>query len=363
MRQFLVCVCVVFAAAQSFGDTVDLTGVGSNDPVVLIDAEINGVCENDMWFRGPSPIDVGNVTISATCSPELIAFSKSNAVAVQLAPAFTATVDNLTVNMSSRVSVPVQFWIITSPQLAGTEAAAEAARDHMRDLVDGYLEDADRAYDESRAGITFENLGHIFIDDDAAWSQDMGARADGVFQGTTPVEEYVKALKAKINAPTSLSTLGTNSIDPDVLNVFVLEAASPQTRGFHISRSDGSPTGYISLRLRTDVATLAHEIGHALSLAHINFIGADAITRVAGEYCVAYGEYSYLDGVCDYLEKNLMWAGQDIARETLTEGQGMRASLNSQSFVSRPSIPSGPPRDCPDRNFHRTCPYVAIDED
>ncbi|MCZ6733136.1 MAG: hypothetical protein O7B27_11425, partial [Gammaproteobacteria bacterium] len=103
--------------------------------------------------------------------------------------------------------------------------------------------------------------------------------------------------------------------------------------------------GIILIENTAPISTLAHELGHASSLQHVDAVDFDA------------------DGNPDF-EKwtNVMSAGSDPAiTPTFTEGQAFRVNVNEISFLNAIGIRSGMTRNCAVGEHNRTCPAVTLD--
>src|SRR5207244_3660746 len=79
--------------------------------------------------------------------------------------------------------------------------------------------------------------------------------------------------------------------------------------------------------------TLAHELGHALSLNHV-------------------------DGILP--NSNLMFS-VPVARDSLTTGQGFRINMNPNSAINLNHNRSGTNRSCPDAVSDDMCPPLTLD--
>ncbi len=339
-------------------DSVSLAA-DADDPGVLVDAfysdaPYNDSCANDRKFAGPpTSLPISNAKPDGECRQEVVVFTTNKRVHVVEAPGFTtADTDTVDTALTAIVDLPVDFWYIGTPGLTPEQKSA------IDQELNDHLDDASLAFESSRAGIGFTKNSLTYIDD-LSWAQELAGIADEVFLGVASPEAFRELIGKHIGLDGA--TGPPHQADPAHLNVFVLEFAS-EARGFHISSEEGVPKGEIMMRYVPELGTLAHEIGHALSLDHVNFVGLDVVHRDIGEYCIAFGSFTYYKGVCDYEAGNVMWAGQvDALRNTLTEGQGFRASLNSLSFVNLHNYrPGDVVRNCADWQYDEQCPYLAL---
>ena len=97
---------------------------------------------------------------------------------------------------------------------------------------------------------------------------------------------------------------------------------------------DGSSDLLLVGASTNDSETLAHELGHALSLGHWND------TQPASG-------------------SNLMLSPA-TERNSLTLGQCFRTNLNATSLLNRSGIRSGPTRSCPDGTQNSGCPALTV---
>ncbi|MCZ6642090.1 MAG: hypothetical protein O7G86_05160 [Gammaproteobacteria bacterium] len=151
------------------------------------------------------------------------------------------------------------------------------------------------------------------------------------------------------------------SYDPTRLNIYYIDDATHA--GIHLRDHDGLSHNIIIVGLGFYEDTLAHELGHAFSLGHVNFWTHDdpddAIfpNGIQVEYCAEYG---YWNNHCDFETDNLMWAARE-EREKLTAGQALRVACNENSsiVVNQDHVISiTAPIDCPDWSVEGSCPEV-----
>lgn len=122
--------------------------------------------------------------------------------------------------------------------------------------------------------------------------------------------------------------------------------------GFHIRADDGKSDRMIFVSDASHADTLAHEFGHALSAAHVNFWDFDG-----KEWCAKYlpdpdttvAEDAMDDMSCEFSRRNYMWAGSDMDRQQLGEPQKQRMMYNIKSVIKEFSDAGAANElDCPD---------------
>jgi hypothetical protein len=78
-----------------------------------------------------------------------------------------------------------------------------------------------------------------------------------------------------------------------------------------------------------NLATLAHELGHALSLFGDETTGG------------------HTNGLAGFAKDNVMWGGGSVARKYLSLGQAFRFDADTRSQLNVNLVRSGPTRSCP----------------
>ncbi len=149
--------------------------------------------------------------------------------------------------------------------------------------------------------------------------------------------------------------------DDTRINVYYVDLAD--VSGVHFRAREGHSENVIVMGTGFKADTLAHEIGHAFSLRHVNFWthdDPDAATFPNGiqvEYCAEYG---YWNDECDFDSTNLMWAARE-GRDHVSDGQTFRIACNEDSALIRNGDFDPSPAqavDCPDWSTLGDCPEV-----
>ncbi len=335
--KLLVALCLVPLATSA--DSVVVSDPAVAEPVVMVDGQ-DADCLNDQFFRSASPVNIGNFQATADCPGEIYVASPDRGMKVLENPSLDAGNNVVNVTLGDPLSVPMHFWMVW-PETPGDRNATEA-------LFEYQVLEANFAYNQSMTGIQFEDPSFEWIEGGPN-HDDIVEAVDALFRGELSGADVAEVLTQV--APPNIGSL----------NVYVVNV--PEIVGFHIRNSDGSSTGLIVLGALSTNSTLAHEIGHAFSLGHVNFEGSEPVTKQYGAYCIAYGHYDYLEGDCDYHAQNIMRAGIDGPRDKFSFGQAVRMNVNDKSFINTttPSIrpTSEPRRTCPDYIFDSSCPYLG----
>lgn len=159
---------------------------------------------------------------------------------------------------------------------------------------------------------------------------------------------------------------------PEVLNIYYVhfdddyvfnmeDEYISNITGVHIRNDDGRSDRMIFVSDASHADTLAHEFGHAMSAAHVNFWDFDG-----KEWCAKYlpdpdttvAEDAMEDMACEFSRRNYMWAKSSMDRQQLGDPQKLRMIYNDKSLITEFSNPGDANKlDCPDfsNNFEKGC--------
>jgi hypothetical protein len=307
----------------------------STETVVLIDAHVpdeSSECANDM-VRGTSGLQFTNLKNSQDCEDlatdwpyrdEIVVFSVDNPVAFQDGGFPTARLwsdmknEAAVVDLGLQlVQVPVAVWVAHRDPVNATAEEIDAATADAVDIVKSHFQKANSLYNLNRAGIIFDTTV-TFVDE---WTQ-IGERPDSAFWCDTPFLH----------------------IDSSRLNVYYVPSIKGERMGYHFSESDSLPCGrnVILVDFTAPTTTLAHEIGHALSLEHTGSLPC------SGGDCSDGSEYP--ESSPPFNSYNLMWtdldSGQAEDRSLFSLGQVFRMRFESVSWLSIGNLVSEGTRMC-----------------
>jgi len=291
-------------------DQIDLNNNAAMDnAVVFLDARRASGCVNDEINRGIDIFSVGSVLSNQTCRSEVAVFSDDDAV--QLVENVTAWSDPLgdllPVNMTpDRWQPPIDVWI--------TRAALQARSQNEVAQAD-LLINTNHGGIDVLANVTAQplptNANATTIDNTAGNVWNTGACNVGAITGNPAI------------------------FTANRLNVYFVNQAFT---GWWCPQSN-----VIAIGTTAQPETLAHELGHAFTLAHTDGVDYNA------------------DGANDFPNTNIMWPG-GVGRTTFTEGQCFRMTLNPTSMLNVNGVRTvGPTRNCPDATLSSACPWVALD--
>ena len=291
--------CGVCAACGGGGpeppDTINLGAAsGSSAATVLLDGR-RASCVDDELKTGSGTLSVDNVMTPGTCSSEVAVFAEGHSMQL-LAPVSSWTDsggDVVNVAMNGLAKVPLAVWIMFPGPTREAEVALEVNR-------------AAELFDTQRCGAEFN------------------ATVTDVSQSTFDIE----LLDTTCTRSADLKKVGFQS---GKVNVYYLRTVD----GNQGQRcEDGSSDLLLVGAMINDGETLAHELGHALSLGHWN------------DTQPATGS-------------NLMLSPAS-GRNSLTLGQCFRTNVNAGSLLNRSGIRTGPTRSCPDGSQNSSCPSLAL---
>jgi hypothetical protein len=294
-------------------DTIVITGNTSNDnAVLLVDGRRNN-CVNDEVWRGSGTVAVGNLRRPRSCNSEIVVFT--NHSAMQLNETVVSWTDSSgdrvqLPSLAAPVSAPVFVWVVQAPfQTTQAQALTDVARGNM-------------LYGMMNCGIQFTVTTRDATADPQAPSnlvrrcdQASTLRTEIGFMPGQVNAYYIAEAQNQLGQPGRGAWCGSPVLVP-----------SPT--------EDDKNTILISTGL-ADNETLAHEVGHALSLGHTNTFPTIPTT-------------------------NLLSSG-GLNRNSLTEGQCFRCNVNIESAVNRLHVRVGPTRSCPDSTSIAKCPPLSLD--
>ena len=319
---------------------------GTPNPTVLLNGRrsINGCIDSTRLaavetHTGNSSIFLENMLPNDTCYSEASIFLKDRAMRLKVidstAPTWTgAPTDIVPVDMQQPpIQVPVHLWVLwpddTAPTAQqGTEDTVAAARTD--------LEEANTLYGNTQSGIQF------FMP-----------------SGSPQVRIDSRFWRATCDHVAGLALVGYAT---DQLNVYYVgyppSTELEQAHGWHCVTDNAN---VIIIRAAVKMrATLAHELGHALSLQW----HADTLTGLKDENSLpVFDPY------------NIMWGTFANCcvdpRTKLTKGQSFRTNVSEGSALYRmillgggtldTAVPSPGRSDCTEGHTSAQCPWIGAD--
>lgn len=292
---------VVACFHDSTKDKIDLVGhAGVGPATVLVDGRRGENCPDDEPSHGSRQIEVDNLLSPAHCRPEVLVFADSHAMNLQF-PVTSWTDDGndvLTVNMTGLINVPVVVWTMYG-----------ATQDNVLDDVDR----ATNLFDDERCGVEF-----------TATITDIST---ATFDPT-----LVDASCSRLTEFKNITLAdGTKAFRDGSINVYYIRTVND-------AQGEWCPEALWDSILigttRKDEETMAHELGHALSLRH-------------------WEDTQGFEG------DNLMLSLAS-PRNSLSIGQCFRSNESNASVLIRGKLRPGEGRDCPDDANSPECPRLAI---
>jgi hypothetical protein len=307
-------------------DTVTLhDNQGTDSAVVLLDAPRAGGCVGDRVSRAASQAPVGDLRPNPGCRSELGVFSDGDAVSWQEdVSVWTEGCDAADVELAPILEAPATFFLAVPDWVAIPEWGVTVDLVAKQDL-----DEANQLYDVNKAGISFgmdvRELG--VLDALALLSLIPVALRDALSVGS--VSGLVCGL------PGQLEEKGLYV--PGRLNVYYLPVP-----GTGMTCEDDRNVIFMALNAKPE--TLAHEFGHALSLA---------------------GSWGHANPVPGLSPSNLMWVSDTQPRDHISLGQVLRMNLDETSVLNVNGVRSGPERRCPAEppplSIPDDCPPLYLD--
>lgn len=310
------------------------------------------------------------------CTPEISAFSQARGMKLELR--VTDWTDRLgdkpkvEVNgANSMLQVPIHFYIAWEHSAALCNERREDfpcpdPAPSTQSLAETWLTEATMIFDSMRSGIVFDTPEITVRTSDSPIREASCANRDSVYThfgiDTATLPEAVRVFFVQLSREADING------NPIHANGWTCDAApygaNPDHTITHI---------YNDIFISTSIVnstTLAHELGHALSLQDLNQAGGDMTqpedwARELGS-CLppdpVTEQSGYLESACRYL----MWSGSPT-RSLVTKGQSFRANVNQLSAVHRHEVPGrvldtpAASRLCMDSISNITCPRVILD--
>ena len=298
--------------------SVEVSGVPSSAPRAVL-VRLAGDCTDDLptVTAGKGPLTVGDLPgAAAGCAPELAVFVQGAGLHLDANPDWVA--GGMTITASAMTVIPLNVWVVSNSAGRLDWAASD-------------IDEANRLLDENLVGMqltsaTMDETRRLAIG---------SAEAATIGQGC----DAVPGLVAK----------GPPLYEPAQVNVYFVSTVVFEEdntyRGYTCTDSPGNGNiVYVSLQRHTHT-TLAHELGHVLTLQHSN------------------------PPVSGFDQTNLMWSYLETAKEynhrsAFSLGQAYRMNVDQRSWVNRAASRGMPPRTCQDDDTRRQpCPALHIDRD
>ena len=280
-------------------DQIKLAKTGSDSATILVDGN-RSACVNDEIQRGDI-VKVGNLLPAGICNSETVVFAQENAMRL-VSPDATwtqASGDVETINLSPLLTVPLTVWLLTG---IPNDPVVNASR-------------ASQIYNQMQVGLQFSVAPTDLHDVRPSTLNEAGCENLGPLEGAYP------PLAQQLNVYYVQKVTKTDTV-----------SGVPFTYEVNGRWCENDPN--IVLIGSFAEETLAHELGHALTLAH-----SDSALQ---------------------LTTNLMFS-QSNPRDSLTIGQAFRVNVNDRSAINVNHLRTGPTRSCPDSTADSLCPSITLD--
>ena len=298
---------------------------GGDNVVVLMDsrgAAGPAGCRNDEVLRTTGQLALGNVLAANGCNAEIAVFAAANAMALSFPVWFDSATDIHTITMKPIVDVPVSVWI------ANATAWERAPLD---------MANATWIYRKNKVGVQFVATYHL-VSSDARAVATIGKSCDSI--------GWVRR-----SAWYTPNTLNIYYVEKVTLPGELAQPRWPYPPGLNCDRfGDGDIKGDANITFiggNANLATLAHEIGHAFGLVPGREGGHT--TRLPG-----------------FDPSNVMWTDsppvQSNMRSHFSLGQAFRMNTQADGRLIANGLRPGPRRACPPLTSPSDiCPPLALD--
>jgi hypothetical protein len=307
-------------------DYLRIENIADGDKVVvLMDSRVSAGgtwwCSNDEVLRTTGDLAVGTRDAAGGCNSEIAVFAAGNAMALSFPGWTNSDGDIHTITMKPIIDVPVSVWI--------ANAAAE-----VRSLLD--LANATWIYAQNKVGVQFVPTYHLVYGDPNAVAT-IGKSCDSI--------GWIR--RSAWYTPHTLNIYYVHKITPPP------ELASPGVQdvpGLNCDHfGDGVIKGDANITFiggSANLATLAHEVGHAFGLR----LGKEG---------------GHTNGLKGFDKNNVMWGGGSPTRSHFSLGQAFRMNTQADEWGGTMLIANGLrpelSRACPPLRTSDICPLLALD--
>jgi len=330
-RCSLLLICSLVCPSIAAQDSLRIQGIaGGDEVIVMYDARTATGCENDKVMRSTGDTPMGDLRSAGACSSEVAIFSENHAMALEQT-AWTDGADTLTISLRPPIDVPVSVWI------AGGTPEEEVKRHTKR---------TNELYRMNRVGVRFVFDIKNVSDNPAAVSIIMSGIDATTRDDPKCTGNIAKIQKSPFYTPKALNVYYVNLPDFRGRNCALLStpAASECPDAPNQPKGDGS-INYFGKD--ANLATLAHEFGHAFGLRPGPCGG-------------------HTDPLPEFNSRNIMTGvGGDEHRDHFTLGQVFRMNTQADRWggtvLTEKGLRPGAGRHCPPLVSGDKCPALKTD--
>jgi len=282
--------------------------IGEDKAVVMLDSMSVESCINDRVYQQTgtgNTLTLPNIQPNVDeCKSEVAIFSEDNAMYFDDSLNWAmSNNERYDAHLTETLELPVTLWIYDSSLLNTALADIEYANSNLN---------------ANKAGIKM-----VVIIQDVTGNQDALDAVNHVIEETPCYNQ--PALRR------------SDYFIKNRLNIYYVYEALPSV-GYNCGQYPNITV--IGTLAKTD--TLAHEMGHAFSLDHVDDEDYDK------------------NRIVDLSPANMMWPGS-ITRSNFTISQVFRMNINIQSIINTNGIRTGITRECIDKDISKQCPWIAVD--
>lgn len=289
-------------------DEVRFTNPSQEGNAILVDAAAGSPPWNDKDFLGS---DSSNISLRANVSGigEIIGFAHGRRPTLLEGVDWGSRAGTVTFTFEDELVIPVDIWIVKGPYNPQNETVFAQPNHALLSVYDTN----ELIWRREAGGLVLEAYVHNATSDiDASGFYDFSC-TDAV---TTIVDPYTGA-----ESPNTNNIQHKIGYTPNRINVYFVDTVDGSgTAGVHCGNYGRyQDWGLIAMARETRTHLLAHEVGHALSLGHVNtnYNYCGVVTPVPG-----FDEYNVMHDCT-------------VDRRFLTEGQTYRQVINPSSAIER----------------------------
>jgi len=319
----------------SVADTIRFSN-STSEKGILVNGEIDGSFRT--FYPNPPKnvltgtkdlVSFGNfLTSPPGKTGEVIAFAEDKVPALKEKVQWSEGSDTVEIRFSEPIRVPLVFWVVATPIVdsQGTILDAEVQR-NIYTGPDGHCEIASRIWRKEGRGIV--------LDDNCGPFQDVSNKQLSILlegRNRAAKDYFAETVFSCSDHGELIKNVGWQD---NAINVYIVNKVSSDNKAVDSAYNAVWCRSHriVVMGAETNETVLAHELGHAFSLEHIN----DMAPRYAMPDCPSPTPPSECTLQCLFDRMNTMHSSSSC-RESLSDGQVFRTFFNSRSEINQLSL-------------------------